>query len=121
MYMANMVKRNMWLLLGIGVVVAALAWYGLSSGGASTGLLSSSNGSGSADSDVVSTLLQLRSITLSGGIFSDPLFATLRDFSTDIIPEPVGRPDPFAPISPTATTTETAATKHFPIPTTPTR
>lgn len=119
--MANTIKRNIWLVLGVGVAVAALVWYGLSSGGTSAGLLSSTNGTGSADSDVVTTLLQLRSITLSGGIFSDPLFSSLRDFSTDIIPEPVGRPDPFAPISPTATTTETAATKHFPIPTTPTR
>ncbi len=118
--MANIIKHNIWLFIGSGVVVAALIWYGLSSEGGSSSLLGSSGGTGtSADSEVVSTLLQLRSITLSGAIFSDPLFASLRDFSTDIIPEPAGRPDPFAPIALTATTTETAATKHFPIPTKP--
>lgn len=61
---------------------------------------------------IVETLLQLRSVSLSGTIFSDPAFIYLRDFGTQIVAEPVGRPNPFAPLSlrPAAATTTTATT-----------
>lgn len=61
---------------------------------------------------IVETLLQLRSVSLSGTIFSDPAFIYLRDFGTQIVSEPVGRPNPFAPLSlrPAPATTTTATT-----------
>jgi hypothetical protein len=59
------------------------------------------------DREVVETLLQLRAITLSGTIFSDPAFTALQDRGTQIVPEPVGRSNPFLPLpfstSPTST------------------
>lgn len=44
------------------------------------------------------TLQQLREITLSGQIFTDARFQSLVDYRQAIIAEPVGRPNPFAPI-----------------------
>lgn len=95
---------NKFLLLILAAVVAVGLWIGLSSPSTSDEtLLSSENVTGTADTDpagqeVVETLLALRAITLDGSIFSDPAFASLRDTSTDIVQEPVGRPNPFAPL-----------------------
>lgn len=92
----------------VGVLVVVLVggvWYGMSGGGAAQEQLLTTEtvGDGSpsenvADRDLVETLLTLRAISLSGNIFNDPAFKTLQDFGTNIIPEPVGRPNPFAPI-----------------------
>lgn len=51
-----------------------------------------------ADKTLIETLLILHSVSLSGTIFSDPSFLRLKDFSTPIMEEPVGRTDPFAPL-----------------------
>jgi len=37
----------------------------------------------------------MRSIRLDSSIFENPAFASLRDFGREIIPEPVGRTNPF--------------------------
>lgn len=66
---------------------------------------------GASDSEVVETLLQLRTITLAGTILSDPAFLQLIDTGTQIMPEPVGRPNPFLPLARSGSTTPpTAAT-----------
>ena len=44
-------------------------------------------------------LLDLRAIRLDGQIFSDPAFQSLRDSSVDIVLEPIGRVNPFAPLT----------------------
>ncbi|MFZ2556143.1 MAG: hypothetical protein WAZ27_04395 [Minisyncoccia bacterium] len=73
-----------------------------------------------ADKDVVETLLALRAITLSGTIFTDPAFVNLKDTGTQIVPEPVGRPNPFLPLTGTksgpAATTSAATTPKTPLP-----
>lgn len=61
-----------------------------------------------ADKEVVETLLALRSITLSGTIFADEAFLALTDSGTEIVNEPVGRPNPFAPLEGTVGTTTRA-------------
>lgn len=88
------------------IVVAGGVWYGLSGSSASAPpLLTQTSTSGnSADQDLVSTLLALRSVKLDGTILSDPSFLQLKDFSTQIVPEPVGRPNPFAPLTAGAST-----------------
>lgn len=62
----------------------------------------------SVDGDVVGVLLQLRAVSLSGTIFTDPAFQALQDFGSEIIPEPVGRQNPFAPLGGTAAATTSA-------------
>jgi len=48
--------------------------------------------------DLISLLLELKSIKLDTSILQNPVFLTLQDFSIELSPEPVGRPNPFAPI-----------------------
>ncbi len=88
------------------IIVVVGLWYGMSGGGAAPEALlttdtvdSGSPSTNSEDRELVETLLTLRSITLSGTIFEDPAFKALQDFGTTIIPEPVGRENPFAPIN----------------------
>jgi hypothetical protein len=47
---------------------------------------------------LVESLLALRAVTLSGTVFADPVFRSLRDFGTEILPEQVGRENPFLPV-----------------------
>ena len=89
------------LIIGVGLLlVLAFAWYGLSGGSTSTPTLTTTGGSGNAaDKNLVSILLALRAVKLDATILSDQSFLSLRDFSTQIVPEPVGRQDPFAPLT----------------------
>lgn len=113
------IKEHKLLFIGLVVAVAVVAWYGLTRNPAPEPLLTTvtPTGSGSptqqsADQELVATLLTLRAVTLSGTIFQDPAFMSLRDFGTTIVAEPVGRPNPFAPLgsSPSATSTLPART-----------
>lgn len=82
------------------VIVGGGLWYVMSGGSSSDPLITQTPIAGSgADQELVSTLLALRAVKLDGTIFSDPSFLNLKDFSTQIIPETVGRPNPFAPLS----------------------
>lgn len=91
----------------MGILVAILVWIGLSSSASPSGSLLQTetvdqNGS---DQELVATLLALRSVKLDGAIFSDPGFQSLKDFSTEIVPEPIGRPNPFLPLNSTVVVT----------------
>jgi len=92
------------------LIIAGALWYGFS--GTSTNapaLSTASSATGGAvneeEKDIVTTLLQLRSVTLTGTIFASPVFHGLKDFSTDITQEPVGRVDPFSPLPPSGSQT----------------
>ena len=50
------------------------------------------------EGDLLSLLLQLKSITLSDELLTDATFVTLQDFTVELAPEPIGRRNPFAPI-----------------------
>lgn|SRR3989344_7436672 len=52
-----------------------------------------------ADQDLISLLLELKAITLDESLFADAAFMSLQDFSKELIPEAVGRPNPFAPLT----------------------
>lgn len=86
------------------VVIAGGVWYGLSQSGAPEPLLTTTSPAGTlttgqgSDQEIIGTLLALRAVTLSGTIFGDPGFMVLQDFGTTIVPEPVGRQNPFAPL-----------------------
>jgi hypothetical protein len=77
------------------LVVGAIIWSQVT-GGESPILTTTENGSqGSA---TVSALLDMRSLKLDGRLFDNPAFVSLIDTNKEIIPEPVGRANPFAPI-----------------------
>jgi hypothetical protein len=52
----------------------------------------------SVDNELIALLLQLKSLTLDDSIFSNDAFQSLQDFSQALVPEPVGRNNPFAPL-----------------------
>lgn len=99
----------------LGVIIALGAWWGFSKDAPSDSLLVTQNISGAApeEKSLVDTLLQLRAVSLSGTIFSDPAFMSLRDFGTQIVPEAVGRPNPFAPLSEKPAPASSGQTKLF--------
>ncbi len=95
------------------VLIAGATWYGMSATPAEPDLVpTTAQGAGTPAQGIVATLLTLRTVKLDGTIFSDPAFMGLQDVSTDIIAEPVGRPNPFAPLtskaSPSASSTKSA-------------
>jgi hypothetical protein len=94
-----------------GMLLAGFVWYSFLREDAQPLLNTQDLTQASVDSDVVGGLLQLRAVSLSGTIFTDPAFQSLQDFGSEIIPEPVGRPNPFAPLSsaPVATTSQAQA------------
>ena len=113
--------------LGIlAVLIAGGLWIGLSQSSApssSSTAITTANASGSdaavgqasnADANsIVEVLLALRAVKLEGTIFSEPTFQSLKDFSTAIVPEPVGRPDPFAPNTSVSAAPDTAHTARL--------
>jgi hypothetical protein len=95
------ILQNKFVILVLGSVVAAAAgWYLFLRDTTPQALLTTEDltTSSGADKDVVETLLQLRAITLSGTIFTDPAFIALKDNGTQIVQEPMGRPNPFLPL-----------------------
>lgn len=49
------------------------------------------------EQDLIQLLGDLKAITLDTSIFISPAFQSLADFGQDLITEPVGRTNPFAP------------------------
>lgn len=104
------------ILVAVGIAAAlGAAWWSLSGETPTDSLLVAEGGTEVAPSDksLVDTLLQLRAVSLSGTIFSDPSFASLRDFGTQIVPEPVGRPNPFAPFNAVSANSAGTSTELF--------
>ncbi|RJR14065.1 hypothetical protein C4585_01205 [Candidatus Parcubacteria bacterium] len=95
--MIGFLSRNFLFIILAGIVIAGGVWYTLRGGSASPTIITTQTEGGSAEKEVVDTLLALRAVTLSGTIFSDPAFQTLQDFGVQIVPETVGRENPFAP------------------------
>lgn len=54
-----------------------------------------SAGSSLIGSDLLVTLLQLKSLQLKGDLFDDEAFLHLKDFGIEIQPQPTGRQNPF--------------------------
>lgn len=55
------------------------------------------------DQELIALLLELRGISLDGVLFEDPVFRSLEDFGKELVSEPVGRINPFAPLGSSAT------------------
>ena len=103
--MLDVIKKNKIILALVVIVIIAFAWFGLSDRQptSSTSILTNETRSGgsAAEQEILRLLLDMRSIRLDSSIFESPAFASLRDFGQEIIPEPVGRTNPFAPVGST--------------------
>ncbi len=60
------------------------------------------------ENELVQLLLRLETVTLPDGVFGDPTFQSLEDFSQELVPEPQGRDNPFAPLSGSRSTSASA-------------
>lgn len=100
MRMGSLFSKNTILVIGLAGFVGIVGWYVLRGAPASDALLVTEQvaAPNEAERDLVATLLQLRTVTLDGTIFSDPAFQSLLDYGIEIVPEPVGRTNPFAPL-----------------------
>ena len=104
----EMLIKNKMILLMMGVIIGGFVLYKYIRGDESSSLIQPqkqeiSAGARAGERAILDTLLQLKAITLSGSIFENPAFSTLRDFRTEIVAEPIGRKNPFAPIEGLAT------------------
>jgi hypothetical protein len=104
----EMIKKNLVLIGIIVCVVLAATWYGLASRGGDEaaiavseqgGLLVAKSGDTEAggDPDVLKLLLDMRAIKLDDRLFKSAAFRVLQDTGKEIITEPKGRANPFAP------------------------
>jgi len=100
--MINAIKNNKVVVVLVAIGIAALAWYMLSGSAAPERILSQTAIDPSregVEAQLITFLLEVRNIRLNAQIFSNPAFVELKDFSTEIVPEPVGRDNPFSPPS----------------------
>jgi hypothetical protein len=95
------------------LILIGAAWWGFTSNSSPSATLVTTAGpadaSSTQDAQLVATLLQLQAVTLSGTILNDPGFLALQDFTTQVVTEPVGRPNPFAPLSPGVTSSASSS------------
>lgn len=85
----------------LAVAVVAFAGYAYLTRGVveSTSLLESENTEANdVGKRLVTEITRLKLINLDGALFDNELYLGLVDFSKAVNHEPVGRPDPFAPI-----------------------
>lgn len=111
--MFDIIKKNKIILVVVALLFVGFVWYGMSGVEETPSLLESNSFEGAVGSEVTAqeratldTLFQLRSIQLLGNIFNDPAFQALRDYRIEIVAEPVGRKNPFAPLTETSPTVE---------------
>ena len=110
----SFIKNKTFLVIIGGIIIGVAAWYTLTGKSDPTSLVEQTTvAEGVATPEeraILDVLLQLRAIQLAGTIFTDPAFAALRDFRTEIVAEPIGRRNPFAPITPIAPPPEATKT-----------
>jgi uncharacterized membrane protein len=87
-------------LIVVALIIVAFLAYSIFFTGESEGVLSESSQSATAsvDNELIALLLQLKSLTLDESLFGNAAFQSLQDLSQELIPEPVGRNNPFAPL-----------------------
>lgn len=87
----------------LGILAIATVGYTVMVGNVDNTLLVSENSveeNSVLQNELLALLLDIRLIRLNESILSDPVFQGLEDFGQDIIPEPIGRKNPFAPVDP---------------------
>lgn len=80
------------------MLVFVLAYFYMSDKVPVEGTLGIGPGQGTVGAAELNLLNQVRSLKIDTALFTDPTFVSLRDYSVAITPEPVGRPNPFAPL-----------------------
>ena len=96
--MSNTTKIVIAVVIGGALLVGAyLLFFNTNSSSAVTET-SNDASANSAEVTFLNLATQAEAITFDTSILSDPRFTSLIDTSTNVVPVPVGRPDPFAPV-----------------------
>lgn len=99
--MNGFLKRYKNILIAAIIIIAAFVAYSLFfTGGEDATLVAEEVDAAEqvVEQELIGLLLELRSIRLNTSLFSDERFQSLKDFSQDVVQEPVGRVNPFAPL-----------------------
>jgi hypothetical protein len=94
-------SNKTWVWALIIVIVAGLAYY-FYENSTPASPVSANDADDTVGTQVLSLLNQIQSLHIDPSIFQDPGYMTLRDYSVVIPPVPVGRTNPFAPLSGTS-------------------
>lgn len=79
------------------VAIIALVYFYIEGGSAPSNDNLAAEG-GSIGQSELALLNQVSTLNIDTTFFSEPSYQSLRDFTVTIAPEPVGRPNPFAPV-----------------------
>lgn len=99
--MIETLKKYKTLLIILAITIVVFIGYSLFFEAGNDGsVLTSKNTSfrGGGDNELLLLLVNLRSITLDESLFNDKAFKSLVDFGQQLVPEPTGRQNPFAPV-----------------------
>lgn len=124
--MSKLIKKA--IILVVVVIIIAVFWNIFSGKKANNASLTVIEGDGLAlaltDDSIVEdtflgTLLNISTLSLNDSVFGDPRFSSLQDFTVTLIPQPLGRTNPFLPagtvVSTPTTTTTTSTTVTTPV------
>ncbi len=86
------------------VVLIGLLMYALSSSKPETDIITTieATNTETGEREMLKLLTDMKTIRLDGKIFENEVYVNLQDFSRNVIEEPIGRQDPFAPLKDTA-------------------
>jgi hypothetical protein len=97
-----MPKINKNVLLAIALLIVAVVGYFLfmsKDSGPAPLTETQAGAQGAIGQEIVIELNRLRSLqNISTDIFKNSAFASLKDYTQVVVPQPVGRPNPFAPV-----------------------
>lgn len=100
--MIDFIRANKKTAAVVAIVLLGVLGYSLFfGGGGGEALVATTPVAENVGRDLLSTLLQLKSLDLDEALFQNPVFQSLRDFGIPIPPQPLGRPNPFAPLGST--------------------
>lgn len=107
----DIIMRHKLITAIIVVMLIGAAWYEFTGTSAAPASILQTTGvaTGTGEASIVSTLLQLQAVNLDGTVLANPAFLSLQDFTTQVVNEPTGRPDPFAPLSGAPVSTTSSA------------
>ena len=95
----NFIKQYSTVLSFIGIVLALYLGYVWLFAPSTEPVVEVTQAATAPDQELVALLFELKNIRLDSTLFEDPLFKSLRDFGRDLVSEPVGRNNPFAPLT----------------------
>jgi hypothetical protein len=99
--MMHFLKQYQAVIAIVAVIVAAFVAYSIFFKHVETPVLTEttiSETQNPVDQQLIALLLTLHGIKLDAALFDDDRFKSLRDFGQELVPEPVGRPNPFEPL-----------------------